>query len=222
MGSSPPRGSKRTPARHARENHGADAAVPLKAPTTPLTACARRVHCVCLRARSTWYEEYAERRKYIRAVKRLANRPLSMAFNSWVEMREQGLFLRKLAKRACNRDLNKGWNSWLEYLDDLDEQARQRRVMDSVVRRYLNKDISRCLNQWTFLWRERQRHLMNMRKMGADGGVGKAWRQWRSVADTHTWLKGCVGRLAKNGISKAFNRWLECLDEAAAMRKFAK
>ena len=44
----------------------------------------------------------------MRAVMRLKNRPLSMAYNSWVEMREQGLFLRRLAMRTLNRDLNKG------------------------------------------------------------------------------------------------------------------
>ena len=45
-----------------------------------------------------------------------------MAYNSWVAMREQALFLKALGKRALNRDLNKGWNSWFDYLDDQEER----------------------------------------------------------------------------------------------------
>ena len=56
---------------------------------------------------------------------RLKNRGLSMAFNSWVAMREQGLFLRKVARRAMNRDLNKGWNAWFDFLDSLDAEMRE-------------------------------------------------------------------------------------------------
>ena len=79
-----------------------------------------------------------------------------MAFNSMVAMREQGLFLRRVARRAMNRDLNKGWNEWFDYLDSLDEDARQQRVMAAVVHRYLNKSVSAALNTWIGQLRELQ------------------------------------------------------------------
>ena len=109
----------------------------------------------------------------------------------------------------------------MDYLDDLEEQARQMRVMDAVVRRYLNKGMTMALNQWTHVWREMQRIKTLVRRMGKDGGVGKAWRQWKGVAEQNAWLKGVAGRF-KGGTSKAFNRWLEMLEERYAMRRFAK
>ena len=110
----------------------------------------------------------------------------------------------------------------MEYLDDLEEAARQGRVMASVVRRFLQRGMTMALNQWTGLWKERQRFKQLARRMGADGGLGKAWRHWVGQADQQAWLKGCVGRFAKHGLSKAYNRWLEALEEIAAMRRFAK
>ena len=58
--------------------------------------------------------------------------------------------------------------------------------------------------------------------MGADGGLGRAWRQWAGAAENDAWLKGVVGRFTKNGLSKAYNRWLEALEERLAMRQFLK
>ena len=43
------------------------------------------------------------------------------------------------------------WNSWMDFLDGCDEQARQLRAMDSVVKRFLNKGITMALNQWCAL-----------------------------------------------------------------------
>lgn len=134
-------------------------------------------------------------------------------------MREEQLFLRRLAKRALNRDLNKGWHGWLAYLDDCEEGARQLRVMDAVVKRFLNKGISMALNQWTMLWRERQRVTKLMRR--ASSPLARAWRQWREVADQKAWLKGVAARF-NGGLSRAWNRWLEMIDERAQMARFLK
>ena len=90
------------------------------------------------------------------------------------------------------------------------------------MRRFLNKGLSAALNQWAAVWRERQRIKTLARRMGADGGVGKAWRQWRGEAETHAWLKGQAARLAKSGLLRAYNRWLEALEERASMRRFLK
>ena len=113
-------------------------------------------------------------------------------------------------------------SSWMEYLDDLEEAARQERVAGAVVRRFLNRHVSMALNQWTGLWKERQRFKYLARRMGADGGVAKAWRQWMGVVEHETYMRSCLGRFAKQGLSKAYNRWLEALDERAAMRRFAQ
>ena len=81
--------------------------------------------------------------------------------------------------------------------------------------------MPRC-SQWTGAWRERQRIQKLVRRMGKDGGTARAWRQWESVVEMNAYLKGCIGRFAKSGLSRAYNRWLEALEEKAAMRRFVE
>ena len=169
---------------------------------------------------NSWLEMWHERKKFVKAMSRLKNRGLSMAFNSWIEMREQGLMLRRMARRAKNRDLLKGWNSWFDFLDGMEEEARQKRVMAAVVHRYLNKGVSAALNKWTAEWRELQRQKNLLRR--AAHPCSSAWRQWMAVAEMNAYLKGTMGRFANNAVSKAWNRWMEALEERYAMRRFVK
>ena len=104
----------------------------------------------------------------------------------------------------------------------LAEQAREERTKSSVVRRFLLKDVGRALNHWTGLWRERQRFKLIGRRMGADGGLSRAWRQWQLQAADDQRRKGIIGRFANVGLSRALNRWHESLEERRVMRLFLK
>ena len=46
--------------------------------------------------------------------------------------------------------------------------------------------------------------------------------EWCEVADMNAYLKGTMGRFSQNGISRAWNRWLEALEERLRMRQFLK
>ena len=91
-----------------------------------------------------------------------------------------------------------------------------------MVRRFLLKDVGRALNHWTGLWRERQRFKLIGRRMGADGGLSRAWRQWQLQAADDQRRKGIIGRFANVGLSRALNRWHESLEERRVMRLFLK
>jgi len=91
-----------------------------------------------------------------------------------------------------------------------------------VVRRFLLKDVGRALNHWTGLWRERQRFKLIGRRMGFDGGLSRAWRQWEHQAADDQRRKGIIGRFANVGLTRALNRWLESLEERRLMRHFLK
>ena len=43
-----------------------------------------------------------------------------------------------------------------------------------------------------------------------------------AVAEMNAYLKGTMGRFANNAVSKAWNRWMEALEERYAMRRFVK
>ena len=91
-----------------------------------------------------------------------------------------------------------------------------------MVRRFLLKDVGRALNHWTGLWRERQRFKLIGRRMGFDGGLSRAWRQWEHQAADDQRRKGIIGRFANVGLTRALNRWLESLEERRLMRHFLK
>ena len=91
-----------------------------------------------------------------------------------------------------------------------------------MVRRFLLKDVGRALNHWTGLWRERQRFKLIGRRMGFDGGLSRAWRQWEHLAADDQRRKGIIGRFANVGLTRALNRWLESLEERRLMRHFLK
>ena len=91
-----------------------------------------------------------------------------------------------------------------------------------MVRRVLLKDVGRALNHWTGLWRERQRFKLIGRRMGFDGGLSRAWRQWEHLAADDQRRKGIIGRFANVGLTRALNRWLESLEERRLMRHFLK
>ena len=91
-----------------------------------------------------------------------------------------------------------------------------------MVRRFLLKDVGRALNHWTGLWRERQRFKLIGRRMGFDGGLSRAWRQWEHQAADDQRRKGIIGRFANVGLTRALNRWLESLEERRLMSHFLK
>ena len=127
----------------------------------------------------------------------------------------------QVLSRAMNQGLNRGFQAWLELLDNLSETARQQRGMGSVVHRFTLRGASRALNQWTSVWRERQRFKVLARKMGANGygNVSRAWRQWLSLSDELTHRKGIASRFMNVGLTRGFNRWLEMISDKARMAK---
>ena len=143
-----------------------------------------------------------------------------MAFNSLVAMREQGLFLRKVARRAMNRDLNKGWNAWFDFLDSLEEDARQQRVMAAVVHRYLNKNVSAALNTWIGQLRELQRQRNLLRRAAHPCGPRERERDGHERPHGRRCLKTCwliaphmrlPGLFVGGGGKSVFSRYLRVI-----------
>eukprot|EP00325_Prymnesiales_sp_UTEX-LB-985_P025619 CAMPEP_0174745050 /NCGR_PEP_ID=MMETSP1094-20130205/85918_1 /TAXON_ID=156173 /ORGANISM="Chrysochromulina brevifilum, Strain UTEX LB 985" /LENGTH=212 /DNA_ID=CAMNT_0015949543 /DNA_START=24 /DNA_END=659 /DNA_ORIENTATION=+ len=96
--------------------------------------------------------------------------------------------------------------------------------MSSVVHRFSLRGVSQALNQWTSFWRERQRFKILARRLGLNGqgGVARAWRQWRSLTDQLSYHRGIAGRFANIDLVRGFNRWLEKLQERGVMRRFLR
>lgn len=97
-----------------------------------------------------------------RFARRLQNRGLAMAFNSWVEQYEETLRMRGLMRRFASPGLVRAFNQWLESVADAKERNRQLR---KGLGRLVHREILACWDHWSQTSLAQAQRMRNVRKL---------------------------------------------------------
>ena len=195
------------------------------------------------RAFNTWHTAPPHPAK--KSLARWKNKPLSKAFNQWVEIYEAMMYARRSLSHMVNSGLSKGWRMWLEYLELRDVMARAAFGLR-------NGGLKRCMNGWV-VYTEQRFEMLAVMERGIGGMRGgplkKAYNKWaeliygppnplyRALAhlvyrelsrallawvdakDRWVTMKGAMKRLFNRQLSQCFESWQERMEEAAARRQ---
>ena len=140
-----------------------------------------------------WVEMWEFNKYARRAISKMKNRGLSMAFSRWCEMVEEAIEMRVKIKRSLakmmNRALSGSFDTWIEMV----QEAKEMRVL-----------LERCA-----------RKMMNKAMSGA-------WERWceftEESIEMKTKVKRALAKMMNRQMSQAFDRWAEMVEEAKEMR----
>jgi len=164
-----------------------------------------------------WYAELKDQQfRLAGALRRMMNRKLSMAWETWqqwyADLLHQRFILNGAIHRMLKRKLSMAWEKWQFWYAEF---MQQKFLMAGAVKRLMERMLSKAWEQWQWQYAELMRQKMLIkrglmrlmqRKMAA------AFGKWRLVTDYLLRLFEKMGRRWRNrSIFAAFNKWRSML-----------
>mmetsp|Transcript_41989 Transcript_41989/g.50898 ORF Transcript_41989/g.50898 Transcript_41989/m.50898 type:complete len:875 (+) Transcript_41989:171-2795(+) len=169
-----------------------------------------------------WERRRQKRAKMNRALMHMKKRFRSKAFNSWcyhvAEKKRLRGILRKALGRMANLKLARAWNTWYDLIL---LKRRRRNLLNKAILRMKNRMMSKGWVSWLdyLVWRRRKKKIIMrwMRPMRAKGFYG-----WIDRVDERkrkrAFAKGCILKMLKRRLSKAYEKWIWFLQVLAEER----
>ena len=148
-----------------------------------------------------------------RAIINIRKKMMQPVFEGWRDAIRTDLKLRNRSARFLrSQTVGKAWRTWRDLAE---AKAESRARMSKMLRRMLQRGLNKALLQWLDWYDEAKRQQGLLRR--ALSPLTRAWNQWKGLSEQAAHLKAVLRRgLGGGGLSKAFNTWLEYLDEQGA------